>query len=451
MLYLPKVNFQWDIAAGCLKASVTSAATLICLLSLLSGGAVLHGRTPASGVKQDGSATVSSGAATKAFSEGRDLIEAGRWEEAAASFTLFLNTFPRDRNTAQSLYWLAFALKKQGKLQEAEQSLERVSKEFGASEWADDARAMRIEIAGALGDGQVIEDALANGEDELKLIALQALLKTDETRALAYVNDLLKPDSVASQKLKEFALPLIGQHGGAQATKLLVDVIRNEQNLRLRKAALLAFGRTNDESVWSLLKELVSRDDDGELTYATLFAISRQGSPRARALLLELARTSTSKKVRNGALQWLAQEKSESNVEEIIKLYEAESNGEAQAQLLRVLAQFESPRAQNKLIEIARSSPSVELRKRALAFAGRAGERALSAETLGQLYDAEKNVEVKDIILFLLSVSKQEQGSKKLADVAQSDVSGEMRQRADFWLKHKDDRKASKFIKELIK
>src|SRR2546423_2232320 len=69
----------------------------------------------------------------KVFREGRDSIGDEAWDQAAAKFREYINKYPRGKDTDAALYWLAFALKKQEKYQEADRSLERLISEYPKS------------------------------------------------------------------------------------------------------------------------------------------------------------------------------------------------------------------------------------------------------------------------------------------------------------------------------
>src|SRR5438093_724492 len=94
--------------------------------------------------------TNSSDAAQRLLREGRDLIAERKWDAATTKFNNLIRTYPRDKNLDAALYWLAFCLKQQGKPREADQTLERLIKEYPRSEWNDDALALRLELADAL-------------------------------------------------------------------------------------------------------------------------------------------------------------------------------------------------------------------------------------------------------------------------------------------------------------
>src|SRR4029434_1500201 len=82
----------------------------------------------------------------KIFREGRDFISDESWEKAAGKFREYVQKYPKGKDTDAALYWLAFALKKQEKYQEADRPLERLISNYPNSKWKDDASTMRIEV-----------------------------------------------------------------------------------------------------------------------------------------------------------------------------------------------------------------------------------------------------------------------------------------------------------------
>src|SRR5512145_2336880 len=71
-----------------------------------------------------------SDAATKAFSEARNLIKDGEWAKAEQSFNRFIAGHPNDKDVAAAHYWLAFALKRQNRFQEADNRLIQLIEKF---------------------------------------------------------------------------------------------------------------------------------------------------------------------------------------------------------------------------------------------------------------------------------------------------------------------------------
>src|SRR5262245_28184968 len=86
-------------------------------------------------------------AAATAFKDGRDLLKDGEWAKAEAQFNRFIAEFPKDREVAAALYYVAFSLKQQGKFSNTDATLTRLIEQYPSSGWITDARAMRVEIA----------------------------------------------------------------------------------------------------------------------------------------------------------------------------------------------------------------------------------------------------------------------------------------------------------------
>jgi HEAT repeat protein len=384
------------------------------------------------------------------FRQGRDLIEEGDWNKAADRFNRFISDYPRHRDVDAALYWLAYSLKKSERYQDADRQLERLFREYPKSNWIDDARALRVEIAGQVRDTRPITDELDKDNSEIKRIALQSLFQADPERAAAFVADILKPDSKADRKLKETAIALLGQHSGPKSTATLIELARTQSDPKLRRTAIFWLGQSGDEKAFDALKELATKSSDDEIAKAALFALAQRSDKRGYDVLLEVARTSPSVRQRREAIFWLAQRGDENVVDELMKIYGAERDLAVRKHILFALTQNSSARAANALNEIARSGSEVELRKQAIFWLGqRGGEQAV--ETLIQLYDAEKNPEIKEQLIFALGQSESKAALRKLMQIAKSDTSVEARKKAVFWLGQKRDPEAAKFLEEILK
>src|SRR5215468_1134678 len=240
--------------------------------------------------------------AVKVFQQGRDQIEDENWDGAAATFISFVAGYPKHKDVDAALYWTAFALKKQGKFEEADKQLERLIREHPRSNWLDDARAMRVEIAGQTGNRRVVEKELDKNDLEIKAIALQSLFQSNPDRAAAFVAELLKPGSTADRRLKENAIDLLGQHIGPKTMPMLMELARNQADTKTRKKALFWLGQSDDEGAVDLLKEAAMQTADTEIAKAAIFALSQHSSPRAYELLVEIARGASSTEVRRDAI-----------------------------------------------------------------------------------------------------------------------------------------------------
>ncbi len=394
-------------------------------------------------------ASNTSDAALKAFVEGRDFISDSKWAKAAERFGRFINDYPQDVNVDAAYYYLAFSFKKQNKFKDAATTLEQLMEKYPNSSWKDDAQVMLVEMAPQLGQ---IPDVTQEGNIEIKVIALQGLFTADPVRALAFVSDILKPGNRAPLRLKEAAITLLGKYGGKQATPALINIVRTEPDEKLRVKAIAALGRSEDESALEILREQALKgdySDEGPVDTA-LHAIARNESPRAIGLLGGIATSSKFPKVREHAIYLLAQMKGEPVVDELFRIYDAERDIEVRKQAVAGLANRQSPRAQNKLIEIARSSTNLELREQAISSLGRRTDDTQFLDILLQLYDAEKNEELKDGLLSAIGRSQQQRALQKLMSVVKSNEPVERRKKAITYLSRSKNPEVLKFLEGIL-
>ncbi len=388
--------------------------------------------------------------ASKAFREARDYIKDREWTKAEQTFRSLVTDHPQHKDADAALYYLAFALKKQNRFQEADRILERLIKEYTASSWINDARAMRIEMAPRLKNNETINEAINEEDEELKLAALQSLFESSPERAMRVAIDILKPGSRSSITLKEGALTLLADSESAEAGAAVLEVARSETDVRLRRKAVEVLGQVNAPGVLELLKELATRSSDRELARAAMRALAEHQGPQARVTLLEIARSSGDIELRSTAISELGDDSDESTVEELAKLFDAEKNPEVREDILSALSQSESPRARAKILEIARSGADIEIRKAAISLLGDR-EDAQAADILIQLYDAERDQEVKEEIVSTLGGMENKRALRKLMEIVKSDATARLKRRAIEALGDSEDPEATKFLEDLLK
>ncbi len=431
------------------KSSICAAAIVLVLIVVIALPA--FGRTASQEVEKLNRFIEQSNQTDKAmelFSEARDLIDDDDWEGAEKSFRKFIDSYPKHKNVDAAFYYLALALKKQEKLAQADRTIDRLLAEYPRSSWAGDAKNLRVEIAARSGNGHVIEQELSRDDLETKVIALQALFQANPERGMQIVADILKADSKSNRQLKEIAISLIGQHSGKGGVETLLNIARNEKDPRLRKSAVFWLGQTGDERALDVLKEM-ALSDDAEISRMAISALGQRSNARALAFLSETARTATSVRARKEAIFWLSQSGGEGAIDELLKLYDSDTNPEIRKQIIFALGQNGSARASAKLVEIARAGDD-ESRKTAIFWLGQRND-AQSDDLLVELYDSEKNESIKRQIIFSLGQKGSKKGLRKLFDIAKSDPSTSMRKQAIFWIGQSKDPEAVKFLEDILK
>jgi hypothetical protein len=94
--------------------------------------------------------------------------------------------------------------------------------------------------------------------------------------------------------------------------------------------------------------------------------LAERGKPEYQAIVKAMQKTGD-EEVAIAALEALRDVGDESALQSLLDLYAQNAEGKLRSRIINVLGEFESPKALQKLIEIARTDASPELRRRALA------------------------------------------------------------------------------------
>ena len=169
------------------------------------------------------------------YSAGQHALDRSQWDEALANFTRVAeNAGPRADG---ALYWKAYSLNKLGRRDEARAAIAELRKSYANSRWLDDAKALELEVQQA-GGQNVSPDS--QPDEELKLMALNALVHSDPDRAVPLLENLLK--SAQPPRLKQRALFVLGQSDSPRAQQLLEQVARGGGNPDLQVTAINYLG-----------------------------------------------------------------------------------------------------------------------------------------------------------------------------------------------------------------
>jgi HEAT repeat protein len=359
-------------------------------------------------------------------------VDGEEWAKAVAKFSQFVASYPKDKDVDVALYWLAYALKRQGKPREASEQLARLLREHPRSAWAEEATAMLTELAPQTGDRKMIDEGLGQNDEEIRIVALQSLFEANPERAMAYVADLLKPGSNASRSFKESAVSILGNHGGRAAVPILFDIARNQPDRELRIVAIRKLTDAGEESVVEQLVALYDAERDAEIKASILRSFESVRDARADAKLLAVARGAGEPlELRQTAIRILGQKESAAAFDALAQIYESDTNRDIREQIIRSLADMEDPRARARLVEMARGVGAADAGLRQYAIrrlADRGGEATV--DELVRLYGSEQDREVRQTILRALADTNHPRARARLAAAARAETDAELRKQA---------------------
>jgi HEAT repeat protein len=272
------------------------------------------------------------------FREARDLHDKEQYKEAVEKFNQIVCDCPDKKYVDAAFYWMAHSYKKLKMYKEAQQTLERLMKNFPNSSWSDDARVMMYELRGGSGqnvyttdvggsyvlkpgqittifgsntvqEGNLVATQVAqlDREDEIKLAAFQSLLASEPKRAIEILSEILRADSKSSETLKREVIRTLrgssyrgllygGNHwvvapsaavSDTQNISLLRDTLvrsfQNNSNVKIRTEIIYSLIAFNDEQSVNYLSQLYSSESDKEIKKAIINAFGGGGTGYAIA------------------------------------------------------------------------------------------------------------------------------------------------------------------------
>src|SRR6202048_3428595 len=168
---------------------------------------------------------------TEMYDRGREALDEEKYEQARERFSELAKA--NGPQTDAALYWEAYADQRLGQRQAALAAIADLKARFPQSHWQKDASALEIEVR--QGTGQPARPE-AQGDQELKMLAIQGLMNSDPERAMPLLEKVLQ--GPASPKEKSKAMFGLAQSGSPQGREIIGRIARGQSNPELQKKAV---------------------------------------------------------------------------------------------------------------------------------------------------------------------------------------------------------------------
>jgi len=365
------------------------------------------------------------------YERGTSALDSGDWDAAANAFQQVYKAGGSRADGA--LYWLAYARNKQGRRDEALAILREFSARFPKSSWGKEARALELEIRPSSG-GAVLKDS-SDGDEDLKLMAINSLMNTEPERAMPLLEKVLK--SSTSPKLKERALFVLAQSGSPRARGILADVARGKSGPDLQEKAIHYLGVFGGRSNGELLEEIYASTPNQEIKEKVLHAFMVSGN---KERILTAARSEKSPELRASAVHWLGTMGARA---ELWQMYRSETSTPVKESLIHAMSIAGDT---DHLVEIARTDGDAGVRAKAIHGLGISG-RERSGTALVTIYRGEKNVELKKAVLHGLFIQNN---ARALVEIARSEPDPTLKAEAVHRLSLMHDKDATEYMLEIL-
>ena len=365
------------------------------------------------------------------YAEGTRAINEGRWADAEAIFSKIADQH-KDRADA-ALYWKAYAENKEGQQARALETCADLGRTFAQSRWVKECDALRIEIRGR--SGQPISPQ-STQDDDLKMLALNALMQQDEARAMPIIQQIL--NHPGSDRLKEKALFVLANSNTQEAQNAIGQIARGQSNPQLQMKAIRMYAAIKGKQSVATLTDVYQHSSDEAVKRAILQSYLVTGSSDK---LLEAARGEQNPDLVKAAVQSLG---AMGAISDLSTLYRDKKDTQSKAAILNALVAA-GPKGSEFLNSIATTEQDPELRRRAIRNLGVTGGASAApalvaayqkssdeaskkaaldglfltgdAHDLVALARAEKNPELKQQIVSKLSIMHNKEATDYMMEI----------------------------------
>jgi len=365
------------------------------------------------------------------YADGTRAIDENRWPDAVGLFDRVAQM--HGEHAEGALYWKAYAENKEGQSANALSTCGELRKSYPKSRWLDECGALEIEIRGK--SGQPVSPQ-AETDENLKLLALNALMQQDQAQAVPILQKILSGNQ--SDELKSRALFVLAQSQSPQAQALISQIAQGQSGpaLQIKAIRMLATqGKRADDTLASIYQH--STDVQVKRVILQSYLITGDS-----AKLLEAARQETNPELVKTAIHTLG---AMSAGQDLLTMYRATNNAQTKADIINSLI----PAGHNgvaPLTEIAQFEQDPELRRKAIRNLGIAGGMSV-APALVATYQKNTDVETKRAAAQALFLANDAQDLVTLAR-AEKDV--EMKKYLVQQLSLMHDQEATKYMLEIL-
>jgi HEAT repeat protein len=215
----------------------------------------------------------------------------------------------------------------------------------------------------------------SGSDDDMKVAALNALQQMDASKARPVLRKVLARRDTGSVCLRRKAVFLVAQQNVPGTEDLLLESVRTDPDSDVREQAVFWLSQVGTDRAVGALDSILRFSKDPEIQDKAVFALSQQDNPRAQQALRTYAeREGIPESTREKAIFWLGQRQTTENASFLRSLYGQLKSQDLKKKVLFSLSQMGGEENGRWLLGVARDpSQSLELRKQALFWAGQGG------------------------------------------------------------------------------
>ncbi len=342
------------------------------------------------------------------FNEAKTLLFDQKYQDARERFLQVVMSYANSAYVDDAAFWAIYALEQmRGQNEAAFKAYQEFVGKYQESPFTEHARASMVQLAGLLYRQGMeeyksyIEEAREDPEDEIRLYALQALVRMEESDAVASIEAVLS-DGSASSRLKRAAVDLLRRQDAPGAIPLMEKTAREHADPKVRRNAISALGSRRSRESFDTLIRLYQNEQS---VNARRYICDAVGSMRstdfasdAAAFLAGAVQDDADEDVREQALSELVGFEADISISYLKSLLDSTTEPVTRRLVLSAISRSEDPGRVEILIREIQTGADERLRLYSVEYLGRvAGPEALDALISVANSDMPENIRVKAV------------------------------------------------------
>jgi hypothetical protein len=283
-----------------------------------------------------------------AYTVGQRAMDEHRWPDAVSAFDRVINE--KGKRVDSALYWKAYSLNKLGNTQLALATCKQLRAQFANSTWNKDCDTMAVSV-------QV--DAQASGDkdkDKVKLRIdrerVQPYVRVDPNGSYVYLEDRRGEDGVplgSDEDLKLIALSAVLRRDPASAIPALRGILSGNDPINVKKHALFILAQSKTPEADSILRDAALGKLDPQLQSQAIQTMAVFQGKKANDTLAEVYRTTTDPKIKKSIINAMFITK---DAPRMVEMAKNEKDLELKRQLVQQLALMNDKAATDYMMEL---------------------------------------------------------------------------------------------------
>jgi TolA-binding protein len=293
-----------------------------------------------------------------------------------------------------------------------------------------------------------------NDDSEIRLIALNALVRMDTAAAMPVLRDVLARRDECAAALRQSSLITVSRIKTDEAENLLVEAARNDPEADVRRTALMHLATRNPDRAVALAGESLRSAQDATGQEWALQTLARMRTDAAWRIIRDYAAQSTnSVESRRRAIAALGQSNDSTNTAFLRDLYGRVGDERQLKEAILMSSAFRRTGMPPDWLFAVAQNDSEDSRLREYAISALGRRRDVGVERFVALYDRATDKRVRSATLVVLSdrARNDSAATDKLIAIARNETDPDLRKRAVMGLAASNDPRARELLIEILR